>query len=199
MPSLDDLDLVQENFPDPVDLDEIPEQVVFEAVQPGTYTFTLPQDFDWKTVDSQFGQRLKLELRLNKDTKVDYRLSYKVKGVDKKLSVGLSNIPIGKMASKLDYLLAALKHMGVLRNNTDYTHAFMNQGGAQFKADAILTAGNKNTGERYSTRPYTNKTTGKEVKPIPRDADGKYPSEFVDQHGETLRCFVDLENFRSAD
>lgn len=196
MASFDDIkdELVDEDFPDPTNLGEIPEQVSFEATQPGPQTFTLPMQMNWKTTDSAQGQRVRLDLK--KGDGVDYRLTYKSGGKDRKLSVGLSNIAMGKMASKLDYLLAALGHDRVLRNNKDYLAAFENYAGAEFKADIILTARNSNTGERYSTRPYKNAKTGQEVKPIPRGPDGKYADSFEDQHGETLRVWPDLENFR---
>ncbi len=158
--------------------------------------FTLPHDFDWATFETGGRQRIRAEFKINKETKIDYRLSYKAGGKDRKLAVGLSNAPMGTMASKLDYLLASLGHLGKLSNNRDYGLAFMNQGGGQFMADIILTARNQNTNERYSSRPYVNKKTGEEVKPIPRGADGLYGDSFVDQHGDSLRVFVDLENFR---
>ncbi len=194
MPTFDEIkdSLIEEEFPDPRDLDELPEQITFEATQPGTFTFTLPPQMNWATVDTANGQRVRLDL------KKDFRLSYKVAGKDRKLSVGLSNIPIGRMGAKLEYLLQALGYDRPLKSNKDFLVAFENFGGAQFRADVVLTASNKNTGDRYSTRPYLNKKTGQQVRPIPRGPDGKYESSFVDEHGESLQIWPDLENFRPA-
>jgi hypothetical protein len=207
---LNALGLVDEEFTNPTDLENMPEQFsAFELPQPGRYNFKLPDtippalwpDGPWEKNESGVGQRLNLLLRYSKDTGFDGRLTIVSPGPykDKRVSVRLSNVPIGSRPSKLDYLLGeGLQFTGVLASNKSYISALAGEGGAEFSAYLIYTAGNPATKERYSTRPWENKKTGKRCLAIPKGPDGKYPQEFVDETGALLRCFVDLEDFKPA-
>lgn len=205
--TINDLGLVDEEFTAAVKLTELPEQfaATYELPQPGVkYLFRLPAaigyapwpDGPWEKVEtSTQGQKIKATFRFNKDTGYDGRLTLIGAPYDgKKVSLSLSNVLLGK-ASKLDYLLAALNYTGSLIKNSDYVETLAAEGGAKFRAVVTYTASNQGTKQKYSSRPYTSKKTGVEVKPIPRDHTGRYAQEFVDESGQLLRCFIDLEDF----
>lgn len=209
----DDLDinalgLNSETFDNPVNLDDLPEQfAAYELVQPGTYIFTLPDNLKgvwphglWQKIDDGKGQRLRASFRLGKTedgqrTDFDGRLRLED---GRTVSLALSNVPMGKMPSKLDFLLGSgLGFGGVLNSNAAYVKALADEGGQKFKANLVWTASNRDAGLRYSSRPWKSKDGSKEAKPIPRDQKG-FHQEFVDATGTLLRCFPDLENFSAV-
>lgn len=199
------LGLNDETFAAPVNLDELPEQFAgFELPQPGTYIFTLPTQVSgvwpnglWQKIDTGKEQRLKAQFRLGKTedgqkTEFDGRLGI---GEGRKIALSLTNAPLGKMPSKLDYLLGeGLGYTGILNSNAAYIKALAAEGGAKFKARLVWTASNKEANLRYSSRPWKSKDGSKEALPIPRDKNG-FLQEFVDSTGKLLRCFPDLEGF----
>lgn len=199
------LGLNDEEFANPVNLDELPEQFSgFELPQPGTYIFTLPSQVTgvwpyglWQKIDDGKGQRLKAMFRVGKTedgqkTDFDGRLGIGDKG---KIALSLSNVPMGKMPSKLDYLLGeGLGYTGILNSNAAYVKALASEGGQKFKARLVWTASNKEANLRYSSRPWKTKDGSKEALAIPRDSRG-FLQEFVDSTGKLIRCFPDLEGF----
>jgi hypothetical protein len=199
------LGLVDEELPEQTDLDALAEEPTFEMPQPGKYVFTLPAVITYPAAfkvqpDGKGVQRIQAVFRKGKDaegnpTGEDFRLHVG----SGRLSINLGNMPMGERGSKLSYLLKACRFGGTLRTNADYIKAVIAAAGTSFQANLIYTANNKDTKERYSSRPWKSKDGSKEAKPIPRGSDGKYPQEFVDAHGVTLRCFPDLENFSPAD
>lgn len=195
MANINELELVDEAIPE-VNLDEMPTEG-FDLPQPGTALFKLPDNLLdlWDTVATQKGQRVKANFKKNGTG--DFRLLYSRNGETGKLSISLSNVEMGARPSKLHYLLAALGNKGVVNSNKELVDALAKESGRMFLADITWTARSRNTGQRYSTRPYTNKKTGVEVKDIPRDHNGKYLMEFVDD-GELIRSWPDLEKFRPA-
>lgn len=211
---LQQLGLVDEELPEQTDLDELQEEPTFELPQPGRYIFTLPAVITYPAAfkayqDNKGIQRIQAVFRKAKDpqgnpTGDDFRLGVgsagaaSLVGPNAKLSINLGNMPMGTKGSKLDYLLKAVGGAGTLRSNADYIKAVIAASGLSFTASLIYQASNKDTKERYSSRPWKSKDGSKEAKPIPRGLDGKFPQEFVDGHGQLLRCFPDLENFGPA-
>jgi len=191
-----------EALPEEVDLDTLPEQFGggFELPQPGRYDFALPADIKGAIEEIEIGGvlRLKANFRWPKETgpEQDRRLTMTS---GQKLNWSVSNTPMGSRPSGLANLLGhGLGYGGKLVSNRDFGGALVDAAGGTFSAKLIWTARNKDTGQRYSTRPYLNKKTGAETKPIPRGADGKFLEEFTDEHGASLRCFPELENFGPA-
>lgn len=210
MVNLSELGLPDEKFDAPVVLDELPEQIGgFELLHPGTYLFTLPDNLEgvwpngvWERKQTAQQTRISANFRKSKDTDFDGRLKAVLPGdngkpLERHVSVSLNNIPMGKLASKLDYLLSALGSKETLDSNAAYVEALVKFSGHSFIADVIWTAWDKSTNQSFSTRPYENKKTGKIVKPIPRGADGKFKQEF-EEDGVLLRCRLELENIRAA-
>lgn len=198
MSNLNDLGLSDEKLPEETDLDSLPAEG-FSQPQPGTYVFTLPKDMEnlWeKFPTTAHGERVKANFK--KGDEGDFRLQY-MRGDKEKgfLSLSLSNMPIGKRPGKLAYLAAALGNKGTYETNKELADALSKHGGEQFIANIVYNAKNKNTGQKFATRPYTNKTTGEVVAPIPRDNNGAILFEFVDS-GTLIRAFPDLEQFKPA-
>lgn len=203
---LQQLGLVDEALPEQTDLDALQEEPTFELPQPGKYIFTLPAVITYPAAfkaqaDGKGIQRIQAVFRKGKDaagnpTDDDFRLT--IGNGPGRLSINLGNMPMGTKGSKLDYMLKAVGGSGSLRSNGDYIKAVIGAAGLSFSASLIYQASNKDTKERYSSRPWKSKDGSKEAKPIPRGADGKFPQEFVDSHGVLLRCFPDLENFGPA-
>jgi hypothetical protein len=203
------LGLNSDTFADPVNLSELPEQFHgYELPQPGRYVFALPQllkgvwpDGLWLKVDNGQLQFVKAKFRQGKTTEGD-RTAFdgRLTMADgRKLSVDLSNMPLGKMPSKLAFLLGeGLGFGGILNSNAAYVRALAEEKpGAKFAARLVWTATNKDTKKRYSTRPWKSKDGTKEAFAIPRDKSG-FLQEFVDADGGVLRCFPDLEDFGQA-
>lgn len=195
-------ELSGEALPEDVNLDELPEQFGggFELPQPGRYSFKLPDNtgdiFEEVVVGDT--KRLRVNFRWPKETGPEQDRRLVMEG-GQKLNWSVSNAPMGSRPSGLANLLGhGLGYGGVLKTNKDYAMAIKDAHGAIFQANVVWTARNKDTGQRYSSRPYLNKKTGVEVKPIPRDASGKYLETFTDAHGVELRCFPDLEQFGPA-
>lgn len=208
---LQQLGLADEQLPEQTDLDQLQEEPTFELPQPGRYIFTLPAVITYPAAfkayqDNKGIQRIQAVFRKTRDaegnpTGDDFRLMVapsNPSGSTGRLSINLGNMPMGTKGSKLDYLLKAVGGAGTLRSNADYIKAVIAASGLSFSAQLIYTAGNRDTKERYSSRPWKSKDGSKEARPIPRGHDGKFPQEFVDVHGATLRCFADLENFGPA-
>lgn len=196
MSNINDLELSDEQLPE-VDLDNLPQEG-FAPPQPGTYVLTLPKDMEnlWEKYQSTgHGERVKANFKKNGTG--DFRLKYAKNDQDGMLSLSLSNQPIGNRPGKLDYLAAALGNKGSYSFNHEIIAALVKHGGEQFIANVVYTAKNKNTNQRFSTRPYTNSKTGEVVKAIPKDVNGAYLVEFVDE-GTLVRAFPDLEQFRPA-
>jgi hypothetical protein len=201
---LNALGLVDEELPEQTDLDALQEEPTFELPQPGTYLFTLPQEIFYPQAfksytDNKGVQRIQASFRIIKNEAQERIGDFRLRTHTGQLvGISLGNMPMGNKGSKLDYMLKAVGFGGILRSNLDYIKAVIGSAGDSFKASLIYTAGNKDTKERYSSRPWKSKDGTKEAKPIPRGPDGKFPQEFVDGHGQSLRCFPDLENFSPA-
>jgi hypothetical protein len=192
--NINDLNLSDDPIP-AVDLDNLPPEG-FESPQPGTYVITLPTKMDcWEKLATDQGQRVRANFK--KTEAGDFRLKYKGAASEGLLSLSLSNVQFGKRPSKLAYLAAALGYKGEFTTNREIVDAISAAAGKSFIANITYSASNKNTGQKWATRGYTNKQTGKVTKPIPHDANGKSMMEFVDD-GTLLRCWPDLESFKPA-
>lgn len=208
---INELGLNDEEFDKPVNLDTLPEQFhQYELPQPGSYLFKLPTKVNgawpnglWEKLDDGKSQRLKANFRLGKSaegekTDFDGRLTIVVGNIERKLSLSLTNFPMGKMPSKLDFLIGeGLGYGGVLNSNAAYIKALAGSGGEKFKARLTWTGSNRDANLRYSSRPWKSKDGSKEAHAIPRDARG-FLQEFVDSTGKLIRCFPDLEDFSAA-
>ena len=182
--------------PEPIpvfDLDNLPPEG-FDLPQPGSAIFTLPSKFLWNKLATPNGERV--EFHFKKADGVDARLHYSREGEAGTLTLRLSNREFGKRPPKLTYLLAALKFKGSPGTNQEVVDALESQSGEKFLANIVWNAKNRNTGDRFSSRPYTPKE-GPAVLPIPKDNRGKFLQEF-DNNGTLVRCFPDLEVFRPA-
>lgn len=206
--NLNNLGISDEQFSAPVDLDNLPEQIGgFEVLQPGKHVFTMPAsagDGVWPNglfeirEDGVKGKQLVVHFGFNKDTKFDGRLTTK----DGKKVSWIARSRWSKIDGKptsLDYLIAdGLGYGGKVAALLAMANAINEHLGKSFVATSSLSGYNKNNQKAFSSRPYTNKKTGKETYAIPRDPDGKFPNSFEDD-GSTVYCNVELQSFAAAE
>lgn len=228
MPSLQDLNIVEEdNVPD-IDPEQLAGQIgsFIRPPQPGkTYRFKLPGDMSdiWETQDTKNGQRIKAVFKDDKAlfietlnepcTYVSLSSEEQERGKDKKL------------AADLAYLLTALGETKIpgFSNSKGYVQALSKHSAESFMADVswsvacsskkdiwvedtpggrvVKKEGTKGCGRVYtSDDPYDSKTaTGGKTLAIPQYEDGARADRFGCECGAQLRMsFIRLKNFRAA-
>lgn len=225
MPSLQDLNLVEEeNVPD-VDPNELAGQIgsFIPVPQPGTYKFKLPNDFDFETVDTAKGQRLKVVFKEDKALFVESlnqpfpwtSLSTEEREIGKSKKLG------AELAYLLSEGLGEAKLPG-FSNSRGYAQALQKHAGESFLATvdwnvacstkkdiwvfdeeskrSVKQEGTKGCGRVYATREYDSKnaTGGKSIL-IPKFEDGSWADRFPCECGAQLKVsFPRIQNFKAA-
>jgi len=220
MADLNELNLPNEELARVIDPDELPAQGRFkEPLQPGDYTFKLPQVFRGFESIVGFQNEPQLEARFIDEfalvvPALNEHFNWKVNTIPRLR--GKDKIPVSDFA----YLLKALEVRAAGNTLKDLAQALLVAVEQQstFKGtvkwgtkcseskdvykDGAVQAGVKGCGRKYSTDPYTTKKSYgpnqefTRVFPIPQRQDGTYSPTFECACGATLRSWPEIDRIR---